>query len=113
MKLISLEPFAPQREQTDGDPHRVETCGGVRAERERVDHEECARHDVHALIEERIAVRLFERDQRVGKEEEDRTSPAEDVDEELRVCHLDPMRSFDLRMNYDMLARQLDETIIR
>lgn len=113
MKLISLEPFAPQREQTNGDPHRVESCGGVCAERERIDDEECACHDVHALIEERIAVSLFERDQRVGEEEKDGTRPAEHVDEELRVCHLDPMRSLDLRMNYDMLARQLDEAIIR
>lgn len=87
MKLISLEPFAPQREQTDGDPHRVETCGGICAECERVNDEECARHDVHALIEERITVRLFERDQRVRQEEEDGTRPAEDVDEELMICH--------------------------
>ena len=62
MKLISVEPFAPQREQTDGDPHRIETCGGIRAERECVNDEERARYDVHALIEKRIAVRFFERD---------------------------------------------------
>lgn len=66
--LISIEPFAPQREQTDGDPHRVESCGGVRFERERVNDQKDSPDDIHALISKRIALDLLERHQRVGKE---------------------------------------------
>lgn len=68
---FSVEPFTPQRDQTDGDPHRIEPCGGVRFECERVNDQKDAPDDVHALISKRIALDLLERHQRVGKEKQD------------------------------------------
>ena len=49
-ELVSRKPFAPKREQTDGNPNGIETCCCIGSQIKRVNHKQDARKDVHALI---------------------------------------------------------------
>jgi hypothetical protein len=81
--LVARQPFSPQRNKTDGNPHRIETRCGIRLQRQRVNDKKNSRHDIYALIQKRIALSLLERHKRVCKQIQNRTYPAEDVDD---VC---------------------------
>ena len=81
VELAAGKPFSPEREKTNANPGGVETSGGVGFEIERICHEQYPRKNVHALIEHRIALGLFQGDQCVRDQIRNRADPAEDFNE--------------------------------
>ena len=62
---VASNPFSPQCDETNNHPHRIKTRCGIRLQRQRINHQKNSRHNIHALIQQRIALRLFRRDQRI------------------------------------------------
>ena len=84
---IAGKPFSTKCEKTDANPGGVETGGGVGFEIERVCHEQYPRKNVHALIQHRIALGLFQGDQCVRDQIRNRADPAECFNDEICGDH--------------------------
>ena len=65
---IACKPSSPQSDETDDGPNRVESHCGIGFQCERINHKKNSRNDIHALIQDRITLCLFQRDKRVRKQ---------------------------------------------
>lgn len=80
VELTSCKPSST----TDADPCHIQARGRIGTQIQRVDNQQRTRHDVHALINDRIALDLFHGNKRIRHEIQDRADPAKDVNKDVK-----------------------------